>query len=53
MMDLEKAGITAKGIAEVLEALVDAPFTNAEALLASARVLNGLADELTVASNEP
>ena len=39
MMDLEKAGITTKGIAE--------------ALLASARVLNRLADELTVASNEP
>ena len=52
-MDLEKAGITVKGIAEVLEALVDAPVVNAEALLASARVLNGLADELTEASNEP
>ena len=52
-MDLEKAGITVKGIAEVLEALVDVPFTNAEALMASARVLNGLADELTEASNEP
>ena len=52
-MDLEKAGITVKGIAEILEALVDAPFTNAEALMVSARVLNELADELTVASNEP
>ena len=51
-MNLEDAGYKVKGIAEVLEALVDAPFVNAEALMASARVLNKLADEMTVASNE-
>ena len=52
MMDLEKAGITVKGIAEVLEALVDSPFTNAEALSVVSGMLDDLADEMTVASNE-
>ena len=51
-MDLEKAGITTKGIAQVLEALAEAPFVNVEALLVSARILDDIADEMTVASNE-
>ena len=52
MMNLEDAGYKVKGIAEIVQALVDSPYVNAEALSLVGEALDDLADEMTEASNE-
>lgn len=51
-MNMENAGHKVKGIAEILAALVDSLFVNAEALAIVSDMLDGVANEMTEASNE-
>ena len=51
-MNLEDTGYKVKGIAEIVAALVDSPFTNAEALSVVSDILDDIADEMTEANNE-
>ena len=51
-MNMEDTGYKVKGIAEIVAALIDSPFVNAEALAIVSNLLDDIADEMTEASNE-
>ena len=51
-MNMEDTGYKVKGIAEIVAALVDSQLPNVEALAVVSDMLDGVADEMTEASNE-